>query len=368
MTADAPEAPPADPGLVALVQAAATHPDPWFSAVARSYLEPDPEPEVLDHALVARLEGQVAGGVYEPPQVEVEDAVAPGPHGPVPVRVYRPEGEGDLRPLLVWCHGGGFLGGDLDMPEADATSREVCARAGAVVVSVDYRLATRGVHFPVPHDDVVAAYDWALSSAASWGATGPAFVGGGSAGANLAAGVALRLRDEARPPAGVLLLYPLVHPALPPASEELSGRVAGLPNSHAFRAAGLRAVVENYLGAPASAAPPYAFAGVGDLRGYPATLIINCEYDGLRASGEAFAAALEAVEVPVTQLLAPDVLHGHINSPWLPQAQQSYGDMADWITARRYSAGRADASSRAEDPRPLRQVGSHPGRHPRQGD
>ena len=61
------------------------------------------------------------------------------------------------RPCLVWMHGGGFVAGNLDMPEADWTARELALRAGAVVVSVDYRLCNDGVHFPVPHDDVLAA-------------------------------------------------------------------------------------------------------------------------------------------------------------------------------------------------------------------
>src|SRR5690348_8182507 len=78
-------------------------------------------------------------GETAPPVVATREDAAPGPHGPVPVRVYTPaEATGAC---LLWAHGGGFLGGDLDMHEADWTAREVCARAGAVVVSVDYRLA-----------------------------------------------------------------------------------------------------------------------------------------------------------------------------------------------------------------------------------
>ena len=75
----------------------------------------------------------------------------------------------DGRPCLVWAHGGGFLGGDLDMREADWTAREVCARAGAVVVSVDYRLAVDGVCYPVPHDDTVAAVAWVRDHAEALG-------------------------------------------------------------------------------------------------------------------------------------------------------------------------------------------------------
>ena len=64
---------------------------------------------------------------YHVPEVRVRSDAAPGPHGPVPVRVY---GDGDghghgagERPCLVWMHGGAFIAGNLDMPEADWFSR-----------------------------------------------------------------------------------------------------------------------------------------------------------------------------------------------------------------------------------------------------
>jgi acetyl esterase len=334
MTTDA-SAAEASLEIAALIAEAVAHPDPWFAALGATYLSPAPDSPDVDTALVERLEAQSARGEYQCPAVASEEVSAEGPHGPVRLRIHRPDGEATGRPLLVWCHGGGFVGGDLDMPEADATSREVCVRAGAVVVSVDYRLALRGVHYPVPHDDVLAAYEWTVAHTKELGTVGTPVIGGASAGANLAAGVAVRLRDEQRPPAGVLLLYPLVHAELPPPSQELARKLAGLPDAHAFRSPATRAVIENYLGARVEEADPYAMPGLADLRSYPPTLIINCEYDGLRASGEAFAAALQAAGAPVTQLLAPDVLHGHINSPWLPQAQQSYADMAGWLTLGR---------------------------------
>ena len=318
----------ATPDLRRLVEEAAAHPDPWFSALAKSHLAPQPADTDFDAALVTRLEDQAAAGHYERPEAETEDLEVPGPHGPVRVRIYRPE---DARgPVLVWCHGGGFVGGDLDMPEADATAREMCTRADATVVSVDYRLATHGVHYPVPHDDVLAAYDWAVEAL---GRGAPCFIGGGSAGGNLAAGVALKLRDQDRSPAGALLLYPALHPVLPSPSEELAGKLALLSRAHSFSPESMRLTCENYLGAPLSEADGYAMPGIADLDGYPPTLVINCEYDGLRASGEAFTTALQAAGVTVQQLLALDVLHGHINSPWLAQAQQTYADMAAWLLA-----------------------------------
>src|SRR5579871_523834 len=96
---------------------------------------------------------------YQVPPVSVRAVEVPGPHGAVPVRVYDPGSAGDrgepasetgggTRPCLVWMHGGGFIAGSLDMPEADWTARELALRAGAIVVSVDYRLCNNGVHFP----------------------------------------------------------------------------------------------------------------------------------------------------------------------------------------------------------------------------
>src|SRR4051794_5122589 len=147
------------------------------------------------------------------------------------MRVYTPAGDGIARPCLVWAHGGGFVGGDLDMREADWVAREICARAGAVVVSVDYRLAVDGVCYPVPHDDVVAAVAWVRDTAADLGIdAGRISIGGASAGGNLTAGAALKLRDrDGWVPATLLLAYPALHAAVPPPSPALAAKLAELP-------------------------------------------------------------------------------------------------------------------------------------------
>lgn len=311
--------------------------DKYFAALEALFSNEDASREEPGNREVyERLVAQAASGAYDAVKAAVADDYAPGPHGPIPVRVYQPVEPEPGRPLLVWCHGGGFVGGNLDMPEADATAREVSQRAGAVVVSVDYRLATHGIHYPVPHEDVVAAYRWAAAHAAYFGADPDRLtLGGASAGANLAAGACLRLRDEGDAPSALLLLYPALHPELPSPSAELAEKLAVLTPSAAFATPTFRPVIENYLGAAAGEADGYAMPGVADLAGLPPTLVINCEYDGLRASGEAFTRQLQDADVVVHQLLAPDVLHGHINSPWLPQAQQTYSDIAAWVSERR---------------------------------
>lgn len=308
--------------------------DQYWAAIEAFMADPVMTAPPGDPELFGRLSAQGKEGDYDPAEAAVTDETVAGPHGPVPVRIYQPVAPGSGRPLLVWCHGGGWVGGDIDMPEADATAREVSRRADAVVVSVDYRLATQGIHYPIPHDDVVAAYRWAVDQAERLGASPDRVtLGGASAGANLAGGACLRLRDEGQPPARLILVYPLVHPVLPPFSDELAPKAATLAPAAVPDPRMVKTITENYIGAPAAEADAYAMPGLADLAGLPPTLVVNCEYDGLRASGEAFVASAATAGVEVKQLLALDVLHGHINSPWLPQAQQTYADMAAWVAA-----------------------------------
>jgi acetyl esterase len=256
--------------------------------------------------------------VQSPPAVRVRDESAPGPHGFVPVRIYTPPGDvPDRAPCLVWLHGGGFIGGDLDMREADWTAREVCAGGGAVVVSVDYRLAIGGVCYPVPHDDTVAAVTWVRDRAANLGVD-PAriTIGGASAGANLTAGAALKLRDrDGWVPAALALVYPALHARVPSPSASLAAALAELPPLFQVTAGQDNPLAENYLGGPLSSADGYAFPAGAILDGLCPTLVLNAEYDHLRASGEAFTAALAMAGVDVCQVTIRGMLHGFLNLP-----------------------------------------------------
>ena len=280
-------------------------------------------------------------GEAEETRATAEDREVDGPHGPVPVRVYRPEpgrrpptpspAAGGLRAGLVWYHGGAFIGGDLDMPEADAVARGLVTRTGATIVSVAYRLCNDGLtHHPVPHDDAWAAYLWAREHAAGLGIdSGRLAVGGASAGANIAAGVALRGRDDGAAPWQALLAYPVVHAEHWPApSGELAARLADMPQILRFPADILALMNENYLGGPVRDAPPCAFVGDGngtaaDLTGYPPAYIENCENDDLRASGEAFARQLSEAGADVEVVTAAGVPHGHLNAVGSPLTSRS---------------------------------------------
>ena len=125
--------------------------------------------------------------------------------------------------MLVWYHGGGWVIGDLET--ADGTVRAMANGAGAVVVSVDYRLAPEHP-FPAAVDDAIAAVAWVADNAAELGVD-PArlAVGGDSAGGNLAAVVAQQVRDSGPAVAFQLLVYPVTdaHLALPSMDENAEG-------------------------------------------------------------------------------------------------------------------------------------------------
>lgn len=274
-------------------------------------------------------------GVADLPPVVASDATAPGPNGPIGVRVYRPLAPSDSpRAGLVWLHGGGFRFGDLDMPEADHTSRILAHEADAVVVSVDYRLANDGVHHPVLHDDCLAAFQWVAAHADELGVDpGRIAVGGASAGGALAGTVALHLRDLGTPPWQAILTYPATHPVLPEASEELLRKIAVLPRAllaggHPGEPDG---AAENYLGhRDYDRTDAYAFPGVAaDLTGYPPTLVDNNEFDSLRSGGEAFAHALAAAGVDVELHTNPGALHGHLNRPGSADARRTLARYAE---------------------------------------
>ncbi|MGR7027663.1 alpha/beta hydrolase [Geodermatophilus sp. URMC 62] len=209
------------------------------------------EQRLADPEQRARLDAFMSvDGAPPPPAVATRPAAAPGPHGDVPVRVYEPDGGGTGRPCLVWLHGGAFRLGDLDVPEADWTARQVCERAGAVVVSVDHRLAVGGVTYPVPHDDVVAAVRWVRDSAADLGID-PAriAVGGASAGGNLATGAVLRLRDDdGWVPAALVPACTTLHAVVPAPSAALAALMTEVPRLLRFLPEDRASIIHTHLG------------------------------------------------------------------------------------------------------------------------
>ena len=286
---------------------------------------PETRPEATTEALVERYP-ELAPVIVE--QVEI-----PGPHGPVEARVYS-NPDVSSASGFVWAHGGAWVAGNLDNPEAHWVALAIAA-TGVPVLSVEYRKALNGVHFPVPSDDVLAAF---LAAPALLGDPTNLHIGGASAGANLAAGVAKRLRDGAGPlPAGMVLAYGLFHPTLPDYSDELREALLTDPQVDVVWRAVVPGINLNFVGDEALLDDPYAFPANGDVAGMPPAYLINSECDSLRSSGEAFARQLADASVDVVVETEPGTQHGHFDQPLQPHGARSLERIVGWIERRETS-------------------------------
>jgi acetyl esterase len=241
---------------------------------------------------------------------EAEDLLLPGPAGTLPARLYRPAGAAAGLPMLVFFHGGGFVFGSLDS-HYDGLCRALCGEAGALVLSVDYRLAPEH-KFPAATLDCAAAMRWAAEQAPRLGADPRRLVvAGGSAGGNLAAVTALRLREEGGPKlAGQLLIYPVID--LPAPSPSYRDFAAG----YHLTAEDMAWFWQQYLDDPADGAHPYAAPlRAASLAGLPPAHVLTAEYDPLRDEGEAYAARLRAAGVAVEQVREAGMIHGFLAFP-----------------------------------------------------
>ena len=227
-----------------------------------------------------------------------------GPGGPLRIRLYTPHGSGPF-PLLVFFHGSGFVLCSLDTH--DGICRNLSAGAECVVASVDYRLAPEH-KFPAGIEDCMHATRWAAAHAAEIGADPSRIaVAGDSAGANMAAVTALRLRDEGGPTlCGQLLLYPVTDyhtPGTPSYEENAEGY--GLTRDT------MRWFWGHYLTAPSEGAHPHASPlRAPDLSGLPPALVVTAEYDPLRDEGEFYAEKLMAAGVSTVMTRYDGVNHG----------------------------------------------------------
>lgn len=263
--------------------------------------------------------------------VSAVDITVPTPEGGVPGRLYRTPGE--ALGGFVWVHGGAFIAGDLNMPEAHWVSLYLASH-GISVLSLDYRKALHGVKYPAPSNDVRAGWKWALENLRAFGlaTADDLHLGGASAGAALTAALTGRLRDDAwQMPASLLLAYPLVHAEIPALSEELGKKMDGVPAELSFGPDFIHDINLNFAGSEDNFRDPHAFAGGGHLHGFPPAYIINSEADTLRASGELFAAQLEAAGVPVRMEMEPDSMHGHLDQPHSLPARSSVERILRWL-------------------------------------
>jgi acetyl esterase/lipase len=262
-----------------------------------------------DNVVTNFIFGKVAPGI------EASGRTIPGPGGDIPVRVYRRTGTGssESRPLVLYFHGGGFVLGELRM--GDWLCSQVAGNVGAVVVSVNYRLAPRHP-FPAAVDDCYAAVLWAAENAGSLGAGGPLGIMGESAGGNLTAVTCLLARDRGGPAIShQVLIYPATDMTVEAPATAKTPFLTSL-EMHAYR--------EHYLADADPSDTRLSPMLAEDHSKLPPALIQVGEHDPLRDGGVRYAAALRAAGVPVRLTEYVGMPHGFLNFPGLcrlaPQA------------------------------------------------
>lgn len=286
-------------------------------------LDPPPLTDLTpEEARANTLAETVLMGPAEP-VAKKEDRQIPGPHGPIPVRIYTPEGEGPFG-VFVYYHGGGWVVGDI--PSHEGVCCALANGAGCVVVSVDYRLAPE-YKYPAAADDCYAATKWVAENAESFGGDSSRIaVGGDSAGGNLAAVVTLMARDRGGP---AICFEVLVYPV----TDFNFNRPSYVENAEGYflTREGMQWFWNHYLRDERDGAEPYASPlREKDLSNLPPALVLTAEYDPLRDEGEEYAARLRAAGVPTRLTRYDGMIHAFFRrTDQFARAEEAQAEVAE---------------------------------------
>jgi acetyl esterase len=290
--------------------------DPWVEKwMAENPLMANPFDEFTPEILAL-----ARGPVGAPPTREVAQ-VDDEWVGDVPVRIYTSEEQ--PTGILVYFHGGGFVLGSIGL--MDNVARELAYASGAVVISVEYRLAPENP-YPAGLDDCMAVSRWAVANARRFGVpAGAVAVAGESAGGNLAAAVSLKLRDEGDVAlAGQVLIYPATAGSRTTQSrEQFDGLVISIKATDYFwnsYAAG-RDLDSDPYAAPLSAT---------SLVSLPPALVVLGGCDMLRDEGRQYATVLRGGGVPVEEVCYSGQPHGFVNFEF-PAAAEAFELTGRWL-------------------------------------
>ncbi|MBP0621542.1 alpha/beta hydrolase [Cupriavidus consociatus] len=316
---------PLDPQARAMLDAMAAMPSPDFSTLrAADY-----------RAALAAMPGFAPGDAIS----AQHDLTMDGAAGPLRARLYRPDDSAAL-PLVIYFHGGGFVLCGLD--SHDNICRSLAHRSGALVLSVDYRLAPEA-RFPAAAVDAVAAVRWAAAHAAQLGADPTRIaVAGDSAGGNLAAVACQQLRGSGIALRHQLLLYPYLD-CTDAATGSASYRECA--TGYFLSAAELDWYRAQYLANPADAADVRASPlRQRDLHGLPSATIITAEFDPLRDQGEAYGEALQRAGNSATVRRWPGQLHGFASMQGMIDAASHALDAAAAALVQAFGGSRQEAA------------------------
>ncbi|MBA0126702.1 alpha/beta hydrolase [Haloechinothrix sp. YIM 98757] len=298
--------------------------DPVFDQLLRTMPPLVGESDTVDQVRSKFAEVAASPAVTDaaPAVGSVRDVTVRGGDGPVGARVYRPDGEGEM-PTVVYLHGGGYVVGSVDTH--DLVCREICRQVGAVVVSVEYRLAPEHP-FPAGLTDCVEATRWVAEHVSELG-NDPAriAVAGDSAGGTFAAVTAQELAlDEDGPDlAAQLLIYPATD-----VSRDYPSRAAFNEGYFLDRAA-LELFAEAYVTDLALLTDPRMSPILHPkLAQLPRTIVVTAEFDPLRDQGEAYAGELREAGVAVEERRFDGLIHGFLHfGPFVPAAGEAMAEI-----------------------------------------
>lgn len=280
------------------------------------------------------------------PSVGVTFGTAPAGDGhEIPLRIYRPRAIRDRdtdTPVIVWFHGGGWVLGNL--VNYDAICGDLALGVGAVVVSVDYRMAPEHPA-PIAASDCIDATRWLASQGAVLRADPTRLaVAGDSAGGNLAAVVAQALRDAGAPRvAAQVLIYPATDLTMS------SPSIRQHPNAGVLTRAAIEAFVGHYCPPGTAVTDPVVSPLFGDCHDLPPALVQTADLDPIRDDGNRYAARLVEAGTPVVLTNYRGVPHGFASFPGCSrQGQAQRREMVRFLSRHLAAA----ASPRSGDPSP----------------
>ena len=302
--------------------------------------------------LTVGVTGGLAKGVQTDNRVISQDGEQ------VPVRIYRADQQAGGSPVIVHFHGGGWSLGALD--QSDWLCSQVCLGVGAVVVSVDYRLAPT-YRFPLAVLDSLAAVNWVARHGAELDVdVSRIALMGDSAGGNLATVVTQVLRDRGGPPiTHQALLYPATDLRTP---DEFDPAHPARSDWPILSSASMVTFRDHYLGPEGDALDPMASPILADLADLPPALIQVAEYDPLRDDGIRYARALQAAGTPVRLTEYVGMPHGYFSFPKVIRGSIAQA-LAELCAEQRYALHGVAVADRAV-PRPPGQQSAGPGLDP----
>lgn len=279
------------------------------------------DPATLDLAAIEEIRSHDALAIHRGPLTKlplIRDELAEG----VPVRIYRADPGDAPLPVVVYFHGGGWVFGSVQ--RNDAAGRDLALRTGAIVVSVDYRLAPEHP-FPAAADDAWTVVRDIFARPAFYQSNGSVAVLGDSAGGNLAAVAAWQARDAGLRLAHQVLVYPVVDLAMDTPS------YAEFAKGYGLDAGEMAWFAEQYAAGADPSDPRLSPLRLPDMSGLAPATVVTAEYDVLRDEGERYARRLADAGVPAELRRFDGAVHSFFVLPGLfDQAAQA----RDYVAAR----------------------------------